>query len=187
MSRVIRGGKAKVVPADVVEAKESAAEILERARAEAAAIIAAATEEAEAVRQRAHAEGTEAGRAEAAALVVRAERRRQALLDEAERALGTLAAEAAKKVVRAELSTAPERVADIARELLKRVRRARELRVQVAAEDTERVRPLLPSHGTLEIDDALAPGDVVLVTEVGELDARIDVQLAALERALSDS
>ncbi len=187
MSRVIRGGKAKVVPADVVEAKQSAAEILEAARAEAAAIVEAAEQEAAAIRERARTEGAEAGRAEAASLVLHAETRRRALLEEAEGALGTLAAEAAKKVVRAELALAPERVTDIARDLLSRVRRARELRVQVAAADAERVRPLLPAHGTLEVSDALSPGDVVLVTEVGELDARIDVQLAALERALSDS
>lgn len=187
MSRVIRGGKAKVVAAEVVEAKESAAEILEQARAKAAAIVEAAQAEADTLRERARVEGAEAGRAEAAALLAQTHARRQALLEEAEAALGTLAAQAARKVVRAELALAPERVADIARDLLDRVRRAREIRVRVAAADAERVRPLLPAHAHLEVSDALQPGDVVLETEVGELDARIDVQLAALERALSDS
>ncbi len=90
-------------------------------------------------------------------------------------------------MVRAELALAPERVRDIARDLLDRVRRARELRVQVAAADADRVRPLLPERAILEVSDALEPGDVILRTEVGELDARVEVQLAALERALTDS
>jgi len=187
MSRVIRGGKAKVVPADVVEAKENAGAILDEARTDAEAIVEAATKEAEAIRERARARGEAEGRAEAAALLARAEARRHALLTEAEGALGTLAVEAARKVVRAELTLAPERVADIARDLLDRVRRARELRVQVGPTDAERVRALLPAHATLEVVDTLTAGDVILVTEVGELDARIDVQLAALERALTDS
>lgn len=187
MSRVIRGGKAKVVAAEVVDARERAEQILAEAREKAEAIERAAEAEAGAIRERAAREGAEAGRAEAAATIARAEARRQALLDEAEGALGRLAAEAARKVVRAELALAPERVRDIARDLLDRVRRARELRVQVAEADAERVRPLLPERATLEVSAELAPGDVVLRTEVGELDARIDVQLAALERALIDS
>ncbi len=189
MSRVIRGDGArpgsKVVAHEVVDARERAKELVDQAQAEAERLVAQAQREADALRETARREGAETGRAEAAAVLARAHERRAALLAEAELALASLGAEAARKVVRAELALAPERVRDIAADLLGRVRRARELTLKVAAADADRVRAILPTGATLDVSPDLAPGDVVVTTESGELDARIDVQLDALERALA--
>ena len=183
MSRVIRGG-GKVVAAEVIDAREEAQRLIEEAKAEADALLAEARGDGERLREEARRAGAEAGRAEAAALLVEAQARREAVLDEAEGALARLATEAARRIVREELALAPERVAAIAADLLARVRRARQVTVRVAAGDAEHLRASLPAGATLEVSAELAAGDVVVVTEVGELDGRIEVQLDALRHAL---
>ena len=57
--------------------------------------------------------------------------------------------------------------------------------MRVSEADFERVRELLPVGATLTVSPELDPGDVVVVTEAGELDARIEVQLEALARAMT--
>lgn len=184
MSRVIRGDK-RVLAGEVVDAKADADRIRAEANEEAKAIRKAAEDDAARVRALASAEGDAAARAEAAAVIARAQARRDALLLEAESALAQLGAEAARRIVNAELTLAPERIRDVVRGVLDKAKRAREVIVRVHPDDA----PLVASLESVRIEEdaSLARGDCVLHTELGELDARIEVQIAALDRALRDS
>ena len=178
------GGSAKVVAHEIVDARDEARRLVEAAQQKAVAVLRQADKGAQEVTTRAAAEGRADGLAQAAATLIAAQQRRAQILEEAESALVTLATEAAERVIRAELALAPERVRDIARDLVARVRRARTLTVRVHPDDLELVRSILPRHAEIRPDTGLQRADVVLETESGELDARIAVQLAALRRAI---
>jgi flagellar biosynthesis/type III secretory pathway protein FliH len=138
------------------------------------------------VRRAARAEGEASATAAVAARLFEAERRRDAALGEAERDLAKLALAAARRIVGDELTLAPERILDIVREALDRARRARRIVVRVHPDDAATLRAL--ADGALpyaiEEDPAIARGGLVLETELGEVDARIETKLAALEKAL---
>ncbi|MEM9069061.1 MAG: FliH/SctL family protein [Myxococcota bacterium] len=182
MSRVIRG-KDKVVPGEVVDAHERASSIVSEAEAKAKALVEAAEQEAAAIRSRAEAEGTEAARAEAAALLVAAEQALREARAEAEPKLVALAIGAAEQLLRAELELAPAKVHSLVGEVLDRARRAREQTLHVHPDDAPTLRTLLPGV-VLHEDESLERGDCVVETDLGRLDGRLSVRVAALRRVL---
>jgi type III secretion system HrpE/YscL family protein len=185
MARVIRGG-GRVVPVAIVDARQQAARIVEEARAEATRLVSEAERGAAEVERRAAHQGEESALATLAARLFEAERRRDGALAEAERDLAKIALAAARRIVGEELTVAPERIVAIVREVLDRARRARRIVVRVHPEDAATLRRL--AEGALpyaiEEDPAIARGGCVIETELGEVDARIETKLAALEKAL---
>lgn len=170
MARVIRGDGAKVVPGEVVDARAEADRILADARARAEALV------------RERREALEAEARAAAHLEVEAARR--AAVAEVEDAVAALAVAVARRVVGEALEARPERVRALVREALSRVRRASRVRVRVHPADAEALADL-PAE--LVPDEALARGDCVVDSDLGEVDARIEVRLEALRRALEDA
>lgn len=104
-----------------------------------------------------------------------------------------LALSAAHKLLQRALELQPERVLDVVRPLLEQMRRARSIELYVHPDDAPVVRRWLAgvlgaddeaSGLRLHADATLSRGGCLVVTDRGTLDARIEVQLAALERAL---
>ncbi len=195
MSRVIRGGGGPrgVVPREVYDAREEARRIVEDARAQAEAIVEAAEQDAERIRREARDAGRGDGRAEAAALLAEAAGLRDRSLREAERETARVAIAAARRIVGEELAIAPERIVAIVGETLGRARRAGEVTVVVHPDDARTLRSMhdrvveragRPLRFGIREDDSLTRGGCIVQTELGELDARIEVQLEALARAL---
>jgi len=180
VSKVIRGG---VVPGEVVDARTRADEIVAAAKEEAERLVSRARAEADAIREDARREGEEAGRAEAAATLLEAKQILEQTRTQAEPALVALAAKAARRVVRAELKQSPEQIVAIVREVLDRARRATSLTLRAHPADLPLLAKVAAS-AELVADDSLERGGCVLVSELGEVDARLEVQLDALERAL---
>ena len=195
MARVIRGGatRSRVVPAEVFDARAQGSRIVAEARTEAATLVAAARAEAERLVADARKAGREEGIARAAALLAEAGGIRDHALAEAEREAVTLALAAAKRIVGEEIALAPERIADIVGEVLSRARRAQRVVVRVHPDDARtleslRDRVAARAAGTasfaIEADASITRGGCVVATDVGELDARLEVKLDALARAL---
>ncbi len=185
MSRVIRGKEPKVVPAEIVTATERAREIVAKAEAQAAAIVEAARQEAEAIRTTAREEAQTSGRAEVAALLIDAEQALARARAEAEPALARLAVGAAERLLRAELSLRPERVRELVAEVLDRARRAARLRLYAHPADVPLLRTAPALAGLpIEEDPTLEPGDCVVESDLGRLDGRLSVRVAALQAAL---
>jgi flagellar biosynthesis/type III secretory pathway protein FliH len=154
-------------------------------------------ESAEAERERvlagAAAAGREEGLARAAAALTAAAAERDRLLASAEPELVRLALAVAGKVVAGELALAPEVVARIAAEALAAARDRREvvLRVHPAdagllrAEEPRLLEALSRARAVaVREDPAVGRGGVVVETEAGTVDARIETRLEALRRAL---
>lgn len=189
MSRVIRGDD-RVVPGEVFDASRQAERIVDDARAEAEELVRRAREEADAIREQARAAGRNAAEQQAASLVADAHRSYDQALHRAEEDLVRLSVAAARRILGAELRLDPERMRHMVREVVARARRAKHATVRVHPDDVAAVQSLAESMDppplTVTADPSLDRGDCVLTTDLGEIDARLDVQLAALARALQE-
>jgi flagellar biosynthesis/type III secretory pathway protein FliH len=163
-----------IIEGEVFDARQEAKRILDAARAEA-----------ERLREAARRDGFAAGREEGLAAVsdklVRAAAAAERSAAADEDALVRLAVRIAEKIIRRQLDLAPDTVRDVARAALAAARARDRLTLHVHPEDAALVAPLgVP----VVADPAVARGGCVVDTDLGRFDARLDVQLAAIERAL---
>jgi type III secretion protein L len=183
-----------VVPKPLLDARAEAAALLARARTEADAVRA----EAGAVREAARREGFEIGRAdgvaEAAVALAAARSEAARLVAAAGPTAIALAAKMAEKIVGRAVALAPETMAEIAGEALAACRPgAGTVRVRIHPADLPAVearRAALEAGApaaALELvaDEAVGRHGCVIETPQGRVDARLETQLAALERALT--
>jgi flagellar biosynthesis/type III secretory pathway protein FliH len=174
--------------------------ILAAAQAEAEVVIAAAAEQG---RAEGHAEGLAAAQAALeparAALVAAVEElaaERSRVAAEAEAAAVELALALAEKVLGAALELRPELVLDVATGALRRTDDREHLVLQVNPDDLELVRACaddvaarLGGIGRLEVasERRVARGGCIVRTPAGEIDARIEEQLARAAEVLRES
>lgn len=180
----LAGQRARVIRGSVYDAKSDAARIVADAHADA-----------ERVREQARAEGREQGRAEVAATLVAAQKLAAQRVAGAEDELMTLGVRIAERILRRQLDLEPERVTDIARGALEQARAQRDLVMRVHPDDVsilERERPGLLARLSvsaqllIRADESIARGGCVIDSDLGTVDARLEVQLAAIERALRE-
>jgi type III secretion system HrpE/YscL family protein len=160
---------------------------------EAQRIVEQAQQQAAQVRDRAREQGLQQGRADAAALLARATETRDNALAAAEPEIVQIAMSAAARIVAEHLALSPDAIADIVSPLLQRARRAKQIALHVHPDDVDALQralpaltadAALPSPPRVEPDDTIARGGCILATDIGTFDARIEVQLDALARAL---
>ncbi len=177
------------------EARERARALLAEAEQTAARIRSAAEgERAEALREAARA-GRAEGLAAAGAALLAAAEARQGRLAGLEREIADIALEVARKLVGRAMAERPELVTELARRALEPVRARREVLLRVSPADVPRLRAELPRLAALldrapgvsvREDPGIEPGGVVVETEAGRVDARVEAQLSVLERALGE-
>lgn len=191
MGRIVREGP--VVPAERAKAFMEADEILVDARSRADEIIRSAMAEADSIRERAQSDGLREAREEAGAMLITASHAKSQMLDDVQADVVTLAMEVARKIIREELELRPEVVVELCSDLMKQVVLAKSLTLKVHPDDLEMVRgheALLATGLDKDVSFRLAPdtsierGGCVIESDMGKIDARIETQLAAIERAL---
>jgi flagellar biosynthesis/type III secretory pathway protein FliH len=193
-SRILRGAAplpARRIEAAVFEADRRVREMVARAEERARGIV----EEAEEARARVLADARAAGLHEAqgraAATLAAAAAERDRLLGGSEREVVDLALAIARKVLARELAV-PGAVASLAATAVAEARARREVVLRIAPEDAPEVRaagsPLATVLGTLQVreDPSLRRGEVVVETEAGRIDARVEAQLEVLARAIAE-
>lgn len=167
---------ARRVPREVVEAKAEARRIVEEAQAEALAM-----------RDRVAADAAETARAELAAEFAAVATERSAALDRAREDVLSLARILAERLVGEALAVAPARIATLLEEAVAEARGARQLRIEACPEDATTVAALLgeldASAVAVEAPD-LTRGSLRVRTELGNVDARLEVRLDRLTNAL---
>jgi len=196
--------------ASIVKAASRAASLVDRheaeARERARALAAEAEEWASRTRSAVAAErvaalqaaaraGREEGLASAAAALLAVAETRRRRLEGLEHEIACVALEVARKLLGRTLVEHPEAVVDLARQALAAVRSRREVVLRVNAADAPLLRaeqPALcalleraPGIGIRE-DPALERGGVVVETEAGRVDARVEAQLELVERAVRE-
>ena len=193
MGRVVKSF-GHVVSKPLLDARAEAAALLARAQTEADALRA----DAAAAREAARREGFETGRAdgvaEAAVALAAARTEAARLVAAAGPTAIALAAKMAEKIVGRAVALAPETMAEIAGEALAACRPgAGTVRVRIHPDDLPAVearRAALAAGAptaTLELiaDETVGRHGCVIETPQGRVDARLETQLAALERALT--
>jgi type III secretion protein L len=173
------------------------------ARAEARLIIAAAEEDAAAIRQRAetfaresreqaYREGCEAALSEWNTLLVEAQEQRDQAVSGVEKDLLRLAVKIAEKILGREIKGNREAIVDIVANALRQARRNEMITVRVNPADL----PVMEEHGQkleragreqfLDVvpDPQVTAGGCVIESESGAIDAQLETQLRVLERAL---
>ena len=195
--------------AELESAKAAALGLVEEAEMRARQLLESARAEAERLRreesERGRAEGMEAGRAAAAAeqaglfeqareVLALAERERLARVRASESLIAELAVKVARRLLGREVAADAAYVARVAQELIGEVDKARRIEVRVCAGDfaamlAERtsLERLLPQQTECAIvpDRSLAAGDVVIATEFGTVDGRMETRLGLLRQALT--
>jgi flagellar biosynthesis/type III secretory pathway protein FliH len=193
MGRVIKGLGHRV-PGVLLDAEAQAAALLATARADADRLRVDAQTAFEQTRQRGYADGRDAAATEVLSIVLAARAEQQQALTAASPMAVSLAARMAAKIVGHAVETAPALMAEIAGQALSagRARAGRvKLRVHpadraalVAASPTLAAR--LSAGAALELVDDPTVGryGCIVETNAGRLDARLETQLALLEKAL---
>ncbi|HEU4382265.1 MAG TPA: FliH/SctL family protein [Anaeromyxobacteraceae bacterium] len=186
------GSPARRLPAEVLSAAEGARRVLERAEAEAARLREAVARERELVLSQAGEAGYRAGLARAAATLARAAAERDRLLQSASDDLVRLAVAVAGAVLRREVERGGD-VEALAARALEAVRHRRQVTLRVHPDDAAGVRGEAGRLGALlnrapalavQEDPAVGRGGLLVETEAGTLDARLETRLEAVEAAL---
>lgn len=188
-------GRKGVIDKDVYDAKEEAQRILQRARDEAAAIVAQARQEGERLQAQAREEGYAAGKDQAAsevsALLARQTQQFQALLASVEPQVVGLTMSIVKKVFGEAVALDPQLVVKVTQNALRTVRQRREITIRAHPEDVAALRQhrrqlldvlLRTNDYALEEDPAIMRGGVIIETEAGRIDARLETQIAVFEK-----
>ena len=195
-ARVLRGAAAetaRLVSGARFEALADAASIRGTAQAEAESLLHRARADAERLRAEAQAEGRERGLAAVTELLVGARTVAARARREATVELRQLAVQIAAKLLGRTLSLDPAAVVDLTAQALTHAGEPKALRIRCHPDDLallESGRPRLVdrcrSAGVLRIEaDAHVPrGGCILDSELGQVDARLAVQLEAIDRAL---
>jgi type III secretion protein L len=99
----------------------------------------------------------------------------------------------AKKIVGKELEFHPDAVVEMAKKHLQSVRQRKEVYLRVSPADVdalrEHKRELIDQLGRakdieIKADDALTQGSMIIETDAGTIDARLETQLQVIERVL---
>ncbi|MBI4563653.1 MAG: hypothetical protein HY716_03040 [Planctomycetes bacterium] len=184
-------------PIEWTDFEAEAKAIVARARETAREALMGGLAEAERVREEARRRGYEEGRAEAARLETGAlervldalDRGRKRLEAEAERDLVRLAVALAGKIVKARVALGHPVAEANVRAAIALASRRHLLEVRLHPDDLRRIEAGTAERGIaagvrLVGDETLAPGGCLLRTAEGDVDARLDSQLAQIEREL---
>jgi flagellar assembly protein FliH/type III secretion protein L len=171
--------RARIVPRAVLEARAEAERILAEARTSATAIAADAARDAR---------DAEIARLAASFLALRREDERRAERD-LDRAV-ELAVLLAERLVGEAIAHEPARIAHLAASALAEARGARRVKIDACPDDTAALATLLRELGfdaEIGADASLARGSLVVHTDLGRIDGRLEPQLRRLAVALREA
>jgi type III secretion protein L len=195
MGRIIRADRnsPKRITADRFDATIDARQLVEQARQRANQLYEEAERDIQNLKDRAREQGRQQGKAEVAGLLIRASKERERMLAAAEKQIVELALLAARRIIQKELYTSPETIVAVVSPLIKRAQRSQNITIRVHPQDLPALETALPELSAeaelvcsvqVEPDETIERGGCVVTTDIGTFDARIEVQLDALARAL---
>lgn len=179
------------LPAEVAAAHAEAARIVARAEAEGHAVLMRAKETVDARAAIAAAEAREAELLRLVAVAARLEARERTLAEGEIERITLLARLLAERVIHAEVAASPATLGVMARELVAEARGARTVVVNVSPGDVLEVERAMRVMGnaavTVRADTTLGPGSMVVTSDVGTVDGRIEVLLPRLVSVLVEA
>jgi type III secretion protein L len=181
-----------VIKNQTLAARRDAEDITAHARLEAETIIQNAAKEAERVLDEAYCEGIEKSLAEFERHLIAIREIRSNVLRDAERDLLTLSVRIAEKILGKELILNKKTIIDIVSTALRNARQREKVTVFVNPSDLGTVTSEGEKYLSEEkirildfvADPSVPAGGCVIETEVGKIDARLEIQFKVIENAL---
>ena len=167
---------ARVIRAAYVEAIQDAARIRRLAHYDARR-----------VHDQAREEGLAEGRAEATAYLFETARLRAKVIEQAEAALIPLVRSVVERILHAAFEDDSTRIVPLLRMHLESLHRAQSIEVSVHPDDASALAALCLEPPTFQIlpDDTLQRGDLLIVSDLGRIDACVALRLDALQKAMT--
>lgn len=184
----------RLVKREVLDRVQHAQQALAEAQAEADQIIEQAKAQAQQLLKEAHQQGIEQGQREALEHLGRARAEYDRLLRAQEQDMLDLALGIAQRVINRSVALDPSVIRDVVAQTLEQVRHKRQILVLLNPDDLRRLEPdraalqgvVEGASLYLDEDPQISPGGCVIETESGRIDARLEVQLAAIRAALNN-
>ncbi|MBA2663117.1 MAG: hypothetical protein H0U74_12545 [Bradymonadaceae bacterium] len=186
-------GNVRIVKREVIDHVQAVQQRLAHACAEAAQIVEQANAEAEGVLEAAREEGRRQGRLELLVELGRARSEYDKLMSKAEADMIELAFRIARQVIGHNVATEPAVLGGIVARSLEFVRGKRQIVILVNPDDLSALEASRHELATMiegaalyfSADANIERGGCIIETESGRLDARLDVQLDILRKALT--
>jgi len=186
----------KVLKREVYEATREARDVVALAHDQAKQIIEEAERQRDAIREQARQQGYNQGLAEWNQILARTLAAAEDLKKNWEETMLRLSVRVAEKIIGEQLKLAPDTIVGIAQQALEGSRfgkhvtiRVSEAEVQEVRKHVQRLKTAVGFSNEFEIvaSPSLSLGDCVIESELGIVDARLDIQLKCLEDALTRS
>lgn len=89
----------------------------------------------------------------------------------------------AKEVIKSEVSTSSAQIArNLAKNLLENVKEASSIKLKVSKKDEEILKDNFDKNISLEVDDAISPGGIVILSNIGNINAQIKTRFEKLKK-----
>lgn len=182
----------KVIPAEEFSTLQEANEILEAVNREVKIFKKDTAAEAEKIKEEAFREGFQEGLTSLNQHLLALDREMEELRTEVQKKILPLAIKATRKIMGEELKLHPERIVDIVLTALKPVTQHKKVAIYLNKEDLEqieahraKIKQIFEHLASLSIQERgdIEPGGCIIETEVGIINAQLEVQLGALESA----
>lgn len=184
----------KILAPEAFSSLLDAEELLEHAKEDSETFLKNTEEECERLRQEAKAQGFKDGCNEWNALLAFLQQEIQNLRNRVRDSLVQLAVASVKKIIGKELEMHPETIVSIISQALKELTQNKQITIYLNPKDLQIVEQNRPElKKIVEYADTLilttkpevTPGGCIIETEAGIVNAQLDVQLLALEKAFS--
>lgn len=181
-----------VLKRSVADANQEAREILEEAKNYAENLRLEVEAEAEEIRVNAYQNGKESALSETLNLLLESREIREKTFVETEQDILRLSVKLAEKIIGQEIKTDKKVIAEIVSNALRNTKRQDKITVRVNPNDFSTVQEHFAmlsqssrsSFVDIVPDPKVASGGCIIESEVGTVDARLETQLRALEKAL---
>lgn len=182
----------KTIPASEYSLLASAMEILEKGREDAAALLENTKKECETLRQEAEEDGYQKGLEKFNEHIFFIDNELKALRHQLQQLVLPIALKAAQRIVGKELQTFPETIVDIVLQAIAPISESRKVTIYVNPEDKKyldaekpKLKEILQQVEILVIQEKpdIEQGGCIIQTEGGMINATIENQWRALERA----
>ena len=186
-------GKGKIIPKEEFETLLTAEELLQKIEDETHDIVEEAKKESTAIKEKAHEEGFQEGLVKFNEQLLLFEDKLKILKHELQKSVLPLVLQATKKIVGEELSLAPEAIVSIVMQSIKSVVQSKTVKLYVNRQDLEylekekeELKKMFERLESFQIEERkdIERGGCILETDKGILNATLENQYRALERAL---
>jgi type III secretion protein L len=190
---MIHTGKEKIIRKEEFEELLSAKQILEKAKEESEKAISEAHAESIAIKEKAYDEGFQEGLNRFNDQMLLFEDKLKVLKHELQKAVLPLVLKATRKIIGAELKQNPDSILSIVMQSIKSVTQAKVIKLYVCKSDLEilesekdELKKNFENLESFHIEERsdIEPGSCIIETERGILNATLENQYRALERAL---